>query len=304
MQVDFFIIGAPKCGTTSLVEYLSSHPDIGFSQIKEPHYFSDDFPGYQEVKDYESFMSSCFSQYENDKKLMYGEGSVFYLYSDVAIKNILAYNPEAKFIVMIRNPIDLVYSLYAQLLFTSDENIDSFDKAWELCELRRSQKKKIPRTCREPFFLQYDKMGLLAKNVERFYKLVPENQRKTIIFDDFIQNTEKVYVEVIEFLGLQNDQRKDFPRVNANAKVHSQLLNIISRHPPKFLIDCADKIKAFFGIKSLMIGSLFHYAKQINKVEEKREPMQEDLRLEIFKCFESDIKKLEKLENTDFSHWH
>ncbi len=70
MQIDFFIIGAPKCGTTSLVEYLSSHPDVGFSHIKEPHYFSEDFPGYREVKDYESFISTCFSQFENDKKLM------------------------------------------------------------------------------------------------------------------------------------------------------------------------------------------------------------------------------------------
>lgn len=303
MKINFFIIGAPKCGTTSLVEYLSGHPDIGFSLIKEPHYFSTDFPGYQVEQKYDSFLSTCFSQFENDKKLMYGEGSVFYLYSNVAIKNIMAYNPNAKFIVMLRNPIDLVYSLHAQLFFTSDENIESFPLAWNMCKTRRTQKEKIPRTCREPFFLQYDKMGKLGENIERFYNLVPKNQRKTIIFDDFIKDTQNVYNETIDFLGLENDGRTDFPQVNVNTAVHSQLVNIISRNPPLLLVNLANKIKARLGIKSLKIGSLLHYAKKINSIEVKRKSLQEQFRLELYKTFKSDLSKLETLIKTDLSHW-
>jgi hypothetical protein len=302
MKIDFFIIGAPKCGTTSLVEYLSSHPDIGFSKIKEPHYFSTDFPGYQVNQDYESFISTCFPL-ENEEKLKYGEGSVFYLYSAVAVKNILDYNPNAKFIVMLRNPVDLVYSLHAQLLFTGDEKINSFSDAWKMCEIRRSQNKQIPKTCREPFFLQYDKMGLLGENLERLYSMVPEKQRKTIVFDDFITNTKQVYMETLSFLDLDYDGRDEFPQVNVNTKVYFQLINSIVRYPPKVLAWITERIKNFLGIETLFIGSLLHYAKTLNKVEIKREPLSEDFRLELHETFKEDIHKIEKLVNVDLSHW-
>jgi hypothetical protein len=302
MKINFFIIGAPKCGTTSLVEYLSSHPSVGFSKIKEPHYFSTDFPGYQVKQDYESFISTCFP-FENEEKLMYGEGSVFYLHSAVAIKNIQDYNPNAKFIVMLRNPVDLVYSLHAQLLFTSDEKINSFSDAWEMCEARRSHNKDIPKTCREPFFLQYDKMGLLGENLERLYSIVPENQRKTIIFDDFITNTKQVYMETLSFLGLDYDGRDNFPQVNVNTKVYFQFINSISRYPPKFLVRITERIKKFLGIETLFIGSLLHYAKILNKVEIKREHLSEDFRLELYETFKEDIHKIENLVNVDLSHW-
>ncbi|MCH9035408.1 MAG: sulfotransferase [Planctomycetes bacterium] len=39
---DFFIVGAPKCGTTSLYEYLRQHPEVFMSRIKEPHFFGRD----------------------------------------------------------------------------------------------------------------------------------------------------------------------------------------------------------------------------------------------------------------------
>jgi hypothetical protein len=302
MKIDFFIIGAPKCGTTSLVEYLSSHPDIYFSKIKEPHYFSTDFPGYQVKQDYESFISTCFP-FENENEMIYGEGSVFYLYSAVAIKNILNYNPNAKFIIMLRNPIDLVYSLHAQLLLTSDEKIISFSDAWKMCEIRRSHNKQISNTCREPLFLQYDKMGLLGQNLERFYNIVPENQRKTIIFDNFITNTKQVYEDTLSFLGLDYDGRDSFPRVNANTKVYSQIINSISRYPPEILVWITERIKKYLGIETLFIGSLLHYAKTINTIEIKREPLPESFRLELYDTFKEDIHKIEDLVNVNLSHW-
>ena len=92
-QPNFFIIGAPKCGTTSMSVYLSSHPDIIISDPKEPHYFSDDINngGIRDMKVY----LDCFSS--DDKKVnAIGEASTLYLYSKVAVPNILKFNKDVR----------------------------------------------------------------------------------------------------------------------------------------------------------------------------------------------------------------
>ena len=111
---NFFIIGAPKCGTTALSEYLRTHPDVFFSEPKEPNYFNSDVVSkklyyYTSLEDY---LEKCFSGAEGYKAV--GEGSVRYLSSAVAVDNILKLYPNAKFIIMLRNPVDLGYSLFHQ----------------------------------------------------------------------------------------------------------------------------------------------------------------------------------------------
>src|SRR6185312_16840962 len=99
---NFFIIGAPKCGTTALSEYLRRHPNIGFSEQKEPHYFNDDFSS-RHIYSLDEYMK-CFASNSADKVAI-GEASVFYLSSRSAVRNILQHMPDAKFIVMLRDPV-------------------------------------------------------------------------------------------------------------------------------------------------------------------------------------------------------
>ena len=106
---NFFIVGAPKCGTTALCEYLKYHPNVFMSTPKEPHYFAEDFERYRHVKTEDKYLAlfgDC-----NDRHLMIGEASVFYLRSTRAVSLIRDFNPDAKIIVMLRNPVDMVYSL-------------------------------------------------------------------------------------------------------------------------------------------------------------------------------------------------
>src|SRR5262249_50844280 len=181
---DFFIIGAPKCGTTALSEYLREHPKICFSHIKEPHFFSDDFPSYKIDRSLENYMRLNFSHFRRQQHALMGESSVYYYLSAVAVPNILRANPAAKFIYMVRNPVDMVYSFHSQMYFNSAENIPEFAIAWEK-QGARIGGRDIPTSCREPRLLQYREVGSLGSRLRSLQSIIPKKQLHVIVFDDF-----------------------------------------------------------------------------------------------------------------------
>ena len=109
LKPNFFIIGAPKCGTTSLHNYLKSHSQITMSNPKEPHYFSEDINN-GGIRNKEKY-ADCFSHGKRNA-IAIGESSTLYLYSRVAVQNIYNYNKDVKFITMIRNPIEIARSFH------------------------------------------------------------------------------------------------------------------------------------------------------------------------------------------------
>ena len=116
MKVDFFIVGAPKAGTTSLYYYLNEHPEIEMSTQKETDFFSDSaiqkqglYYGKNRI-DTEEKYNGLFNTQKKD--VIFGEGSVSYLFYPTVAQEIKAYNPIAKIIIMLRNPIDRAFSHY------------------------------------------------------------------------------------------------------------------------------------------------------------------------------------------------
>src|SRR3546814_13335773 len=100
---NFFIVGAPKCGTTSLANWLSEHPSIFLSNPKEPHFFDLDRRKHYkcDLARYEGFFNGVAPTHT-----MVGEATTGYLRSHVAISEILKYAADARFIVGLRNPVD------------------------------------------------------------------------------------------------------------------------------------------------------------------------------------------------------
>src|SRR5919106_4688265 len=107
---DFFIVGAPKCGTTSLASYLDAHPQIFMSPVKEPKYFFFDAPELRVIDRLESYQR-LFARAEPDQ--LCGEASTAYLFSKAAVPAILEANPAAKIIAMVRNPLEMVVSYHS-----------------------------------------------------------------------------------------------------------------------------------------------------------------------------------------------
>ena len=125
---DFFILGAPKAGTTTLANWLSEHPQIFVSPLKEPQFFNWDFchRSTRSFKEYEALFEAATVDH-----VAVGEASTRYLYSRTAVPAILGYVDKPRFIVMIRDPVDLAYSLHDQTVFNGNENVLDFEKAWE-----------------------------------------------------------------------------------------------------------------------------------------------------------------------------
>ena len=109
-----------------MYQYLNPHPDIFFSRKKEPHFFAADITTPRKIADERAYLS-LFEGAENQKRI--GEASVLYLYSECAACEIKAFSPSARIIIMLRNPVEMMYSWYSERLYVGHEDIDDFESA-------------------------------------------------------------------------------------------------------------------------------------------------------------------------------
>ncbi len=293
---NFFIVGAPKCGTTALSEYLREHPNIYMCEPKEPHFFDYDFEEYRVVKTLDHYLALFDAS--SSEHIAIGDASACYLYSSVALKEIYQFDPQAKIIVMLRNPIDLAYSYHSQLFYASDENEPDFEKAWRLQDIRK-EGKKIPPRCRDSALLQYAAVARLGEQVERLLTIFPREQIEIILFDDFAKNTKEVYDRILKFLEVPNDNRTDFKRINQNKNHKLKAVGSFSERPPKLLTTMIMQVKKLLGIERLY---LLDAVRHLNNKVQTRKPLAASFRAELIAEFEPDIRKLSQLLNQDLSH--
>jgi hypothetical protein len=294
---NFFIAGAPKCGTTALYEYLSPHPNIFMPELKEPHFFSKDltYPIIKSMEEYTRLFAGC-----TDQHLRVGEASASYLCSAVALTNIRQYNPDAKIIAMFRNPVDLVYSFHSQLLYWSEEIVSDFETAWRLQERRRNGF-DVPEKCRDPFWLQYERIGQFGTQTQRLFSLFPRSQIKLIMFDDFAASPRKVYEEVIEFLEVPHDHRTEFPRANENKRARMTWLRNFVRKPPPVLRSAYRRLKRAVGETRLV--AIKKGIVNLNTERGRRRPLSPEFRAELVETFREEVAQLSRLWERDLSHW-
>jgi GrpB-like predicted nucleotidyltransferase (UPF0157 family) len=196
---DFFIAGAPRCGTTSLHTYLGQHPQIHASVHKEPHFFGSDLtplPG--AIRD-EALYLALFSGAGERRRA--GESSVHYLSSLRAPFEIRAYAPAARIIIMLREPLSMAHSLYSLFTRTGNEELPTFEEAVE-AEAERRAGRRIPPGAYFPEGLLYTDGARYAAKVERWLQAFGRERVHCILFDDFVRDTAAVYRRTLQFLGV------------------------------------------------------------------------------------------------------
>jgi Sulfotransferase domain len=295
---NFFIVGAPKCGTTALFEYLRSHPNIFVPKVKEPHFFAKDLGSYPSIKTWEDY-GELFAD-STAEHLRVGEASVYYLRSETAIPGIRQFNPAARIIAMFRNPVDMVYSLHSQLLYWSEETEGDFETAWRL-QARRGQGLDLPSTCREPFLVQYAQFGRFGTQTQRLLSTFPGEQVKLISYDDFAASPQSVYRDVIDFLGLPQDNRTHFPRINDNKRAGIAWLRDVIRKPPAGLRTTYHGLKHALGAER--IATLKDKIMALNTVKQRRPPLSPAFRAELVEAFRDEVALLSRIWGRDLSHW-
>ncbi|MFW6283453.1 MAG: sulfotransferase family protein [Minisyncoccales bacterium] len=289
---NFFIIGAPRSGTTFMQKHLGAHSDI-FMAKGEPSFFCPDYTKPRlSKKDYFNLFNEG-----RDKKIV-GEKTVFYLPSKIAPEKIYEFNPQAKILVMLRNPIEAAYSFHSKMVSVGRETITDFKKAWQKQNKREIKKDRIYKGHLKKKTLIYGDLYKLGAHLRRYYNRFPKENVKPILFDSLVENEENVYKEVLQFLDLSFDDRKDFSKVNPHTQPKSQLINSLLRVRGILPVE---KIKKIFGIKK-QIGLLGKLMRS-NQKKIKREPLEKDFKRELSNFFKEDVKLLSDLINKDLNHW-
>lgn len=286
---NFFILGAPKSGTTALSEYLRQHPDVLFSQPKEPHYFNDDF-SHRHIESMDLYLK-CFSQ-GNGREPAVGEGSVFYLYSKTAVPNILDLVPKARFIVMLRNPVEAAYSYHWQAMYSHGENLEDFETAWRAQE-KRQLGEKLPPHNRVREALQYGPLFSYAEQLARLLELVPRERVHVILYDDFKKNPAAVYQQTLKFLSLSPFSLQTYQRINPSKRLRWP---IVER-----MVGVVGGVKRALGIKKGL--GVLSSVKILNTKYQERPSLPAPFRSELNAYYQQDIRRTAELIGRDLSAW-
>ena len=287
---DFYILGAPKAGTSSLAQYLDEHQRIFISKPKEPRYFAEDFADRPIID--EAVYLALFDEADDDAFL--GEATTDYLTSEVAVDRILAVRPDARFVVMLRNPVEMVFAMHAQERKNGYETIESVVDSWAAIGDRK-QGARIPALCNEPKRLFYDDRCRLGAQIERLCQKVADDRLKVIFMEDFSSETERVYRETQAFIGLDHYEPREFPVYNRRHHI---------KHPAFIHLWKLGKIaKDKLGLKTN-----FGLLSKVQDLGMSSEPVaiKEDLggfREELRLHFKEDIQLLERLTRRDLSAW-
>lgn len=229
---DFFIIGAPKCGTTALAEYLGQHPEIGMCPRKESHFFADDelFARLQmhrdrRRRDLVEYLS-WFEPLQGRRRL--GEASVWYLSSRGSGERIREFRPDADVIAMVRNPVAAVPALHSELVHMGIEPERDLERAFALDEDRERGGAPVgfpPRSYRSAF--------RFAEQIAAYRDLFGPERVRVIVFDEFARDTAGTFRDTCSFLGVDPELEPDLRVVNANKQARNRRLQQLVKRPPE-----------------------------------------------------------------------
>lgn len=199
---NYLIIGAAKCGTSSLYEYLTQHPSINPALGKEINFF--DMHYSKGINWYRSYFP--FKNFFTKKNSITGEATPRYLDHPHAAKRVYDLIPSVKIIVLLRNPVDRAYSHWNMMVAHKREDL-SFSEAIEneksrISDFFEQMQNNKEYYSKDYFWYGYLERGLYAKKIKHWMNFIPKEQFLVLQSEDFFRNTSDVYNHVLEFLDL------------------------------------------------------------------------------------------------------
>ena len=195
-QIDFWIIGAQKSGTTSLFEILREHPGICMPETKEIHFFASEEFWSQGP----AYLPPHFPHLDCDK--LVGGAYVHDIFFQKSPQRMHAHNPNMRVIAMLRNPIDRAYSAYWFARRNGWENASTFEEGLDREEARLSGRRQ------EQSELTYFTHGLYATQLRRFHERFGADRVHCELTEDLKSNPADVLARTLDFLSLPPDTRE------------------------------------------------------------------------------------------------
>lgn len=294
-----FIIGAAKSGTTSLYNYLSQHPDVFMSSVKEPRYFAyAENPPEMEGPGDEASNEASGAVYTLDEyralfagattEAVVGEASPVYLYDESAPRLLREHCPDATLIVILRNPIERAYSHFLQLFQSGREPLDDFEAALDAEDDRVEAGWE--------WSWHYRRMGFYAEQLARYLEHFDRSQLQIYRFDRLTEAPVRFAQTVFRELGIDAS-------VTPDTSIRHRATGM-----PKF-----ERLHRFIGnpdhvlrrwIRPLLPKSVRDYILlSVRNANLEKPPMSEAARGRLAAVYQEDVQRLEALLDRSFSDW-
>jgi hypothetical protein len=290
---DFLIVGAFKSGSTALYEGLRRHPQIFMPFHKEPLYFGDDL-----TRRYGRYTQAEYLHLFDPAKPTQkaGEASTWYLYSESAAREIHDFNPDMRIMVVLRNPVDVMYAEHSQLIYNVIEDIPVFEDALA-AEPDRRAGRRIPPGPINIENLFYRHSVRFAEQLERYFAVFGRDQVHVMLWDDLRRDGANTVRGALEFLGVDPSLAAAPPDANENKRVRSPLLQRLI-FAPRLLLPLAPFLRRFPLVRAARSKLL-----DLNSEAQPRAPMDPALRRQLLDEFTPEIERLGRLIGRDLSGW-
>lgn len=286
---NFLIIGAGRSGTTSLYHYLEQHPDVYMSPIKEARYFAYEGKDHDffKIRDFESY-EALFDGVTSEKAI--GEASPDYLFTKCSPERIKTTLPEAKLIVILRDPADRAYSHYLILVRNGIIRDVPFARIVE----------SKPGSPDYEFRQVILESGYYNTQIRRYLSLFPDERMKIVYYDDLRADAPSVMSEIYEYLGVDpnfsgaTSQRHNASIVPKSAALHWTVERFFKEDN---LLKRAAK-QVLPRERRLQIYQAFRSASL--KAPEK---LDRETRAKLIEIYRDEIVGLQQLVDRDLSKW-
>jgi Sulfotransferase domain len=278
---NFFLVGAPRSGTTALYSLLKQHPDVYLAILKEPHFFGTDLTVQPHTIREPELYFGLFA--DAGGRRCVGEGSVWYLTSKLAAREIREQSPEARILVLLRDPAEMAHSLYGLYRRTGNEDLPTFAEALA-AEDERREGHRIPEKAYFPEGLQYVEAALAADKLERFFDQFGRDRVRVILYEDFRRDNLEVYREVLEFLDIDPDFVPELDPARSADRIREIAIPQLRRTDPR-------------------VRSRMNRQAPKQHAGGEREPMPPEIKAKLRETFRPEVARLGEMLGRDLSSW-
>lgn len=294
---NLFLLGAPKCATTSLYDLLSRHPQIFCPSVKEPGYFTRDEvradiqKSVAHLKDEQGYLD-LFSSAQGGNSVTC-DGSTSYLRSPAALEQIAALGSDVKAIAVYRDPVELVSSYFTFLRTEAWEDQPNLEAAWAVQSERRAGS-QIPQGARRKSSVIYSDVAMLGRQITAAQTILGK-RLKVYDMKEVTQDIARVSRDIQTWIGVTTVDLGGLPSLNPARAPRNRMLNNLTKNPPAPVRAAKNMVKAAMGVSSLGI------ARRVGRLNETQvtRKVSDDLRNEMRAYFHDDVCLLEDAVGRD-----
>jgi len=283
---NLILLGAQKSGSTAVYNWLSQHPDIfGNPAMKDfPFFCRQDYfdRGFE-------WFSEHFKGHSEESYILHGYVHYLFLGDEIA-QRLFDYNPELKFLALLRNPVERAFSGFLQARKTGNEPIESFEEA-----LQANQRGEL-HTLRERVDRSYLTHGLYSAQLEKYLHCFPEQQVKIILFDEINSSPKETCSNIFQFLQIDTEFEPRLTKKNIYGKPRFSGIESLVRN----------------GIPSSTIRNLLpltvrskirQHMRTLNTVATEKPAIKPETRKMLLDYYADEIERLENLTGLNLESW-